>query len=297
MSLYLDSVTLSDGSFDCGTSGVGTLDGHRWSWTPEQAGIYKLNVRAGDQRAVVDIRVAPADAGTGTARKCLFIGDSITEKGGYTGRLLELSGDDGLKIQLLGSRGKAPNSNEGRYGWKAVNYTGFRTYDGMPNKFYNSKSRQFDFKYYMKSMKYASVDRVSIALGTNDVFAFKDDAALNAEIKRVLQRIDGMVKSIHAYDKTIKVGIFITIPPTSVDRYFVACYEKKQTLQRYHRNQFLYTSALVEKFKDHEKSGVYLVPVNAGFDRKNCYGVHPIAEGYDQMGEVVWAWLKNLEAK
>ncbi len=296
MTLRLENLVLATGdNYSCGASGPGKLTGRVWSWTPDKAGAYKLTLRAGDKRINTVVHVAPAQPSKGVTRKCLFLGDSITEKGGYTGRLLGIAESDGLKLTLLGSRGKAPNLTEGRSGWRAQFYTGYRSYNGVPNRFYNPSGKRFDFKYYMKGMKYDSVDRVCIALGTNDVFAFKNDKELNAEIKRVLKRIDTMVKSIRTYDKTIKIGLFITVPPTGKPETFLHNYADRQTLARFKRNLFLYTGALIEKYKDQEENGVWLVPVNTSIDEQFIDGVHPFGKGYDQIAEVVWCWLKNLE--
>jgi lysophospholipase L1-like esterase len=295
MCLYFDSAMQGGERVPVQTSGVGALDGRSWVWTPDKPGTYALDVSVGGRQARVTLDVAPADAGLAT-RKCIFIGDSTTAKGEYTKYLLAFQGNDNLKLALLGSRGKAPNLNEGRAGWKASNYMSSRMMRGMKNSFYNPARKAFDFKYYMRRQGYAGVDYVIISLGINDVFKMKSDAALNKEIPKVLARLDAMVKSIHACDKGIKVGLMVTIPPSSDAKRFSRDYGGKQTQARYRRNNFLFVSALTDRFKSRGADNVFLVPVSAGFDARNCNGVHPTDKGYRQIAESVWCWLKWMEA-
>lgn len=224
-------------------------------------------------------------------KTCLFIGDSLTERGMITKALLGLQ-DNATKITLFGTRGIAPNLHEGRTGWKASSYMASR-YSGVNNAFYNPAAKAFDFPYYMSACDYSNVQYVFIELGINDTFNYKTDVSLNAEIPRILNRYDRMISSIQDYDLGIKIGICVTIPPTSIASTFRADYGTSQTLDRYSRNNSLWVKALMDKYRNRESSGIYLIPTHTGISRTNIYGVHPTAAGYKQMAAVIWQWLKT----
>lgn len=225
----------------------------------------------------------------------MFIGDSTTAQGVITGDILNYQSQSWLKVKLLGSRGKSPNLNEGRSGWSARNYINNYSFNSVRNSFYNTKTEKFDFPYYMKKNRYQSVKYVFINLGINDVFSYKSDKALYAEIDRVLRRYDLMVASVRKYSKSARIAVCITIPPTSSAAGFKAIYGNKQTLTRYERNNKLWVKALTAHFSGKESGKIYLVDIRSPIDRSQIVGVHPNAKGYGQIASAIWSWLQKQE--
>lgn len=292
---------------------VGTHQNERWTVAPTVAGTYPIQVTFynGIQpvaHAVSSVVVKVANAGNGVVKKSLFIGDSTTDNGTVTAELVNLFNTDVMDLTLLGTRGTAPNLHEGRSGWST------QTYLTTANPFLNSGA--FDFSNYMTTQGYASVDYVFIALGINDIFEYTDDTTLNTAITAILGRFDTMINSIKAYNSAIKIGLFVTIPPSYNQDSFGASYTSYQPLWRYKRNHFLFIKALIEKYKSRTTDNIYLVPVCSNLDTENNFptvtvnansrntkqiarqsnGVHPATEGYNQMADSVFYWIKGFEA-
>ena len=67
--------------------------------------------------ASTSIVIVAATAGASATRKCLFIGDSTTAAGTYTGEMQALAAADSMTITLLGTQGTSPNLYEAYGGW------------------------------------------------------------------------------------------------------------------------------------------------------------------------------------
>ena len=250
--------------------------------------------------------------GDGVTKKCIFIGDSTIDSGGITGSLLAIFNDDVMNLELLGTRGLAPNLHEGRAGWRASNFVNNAISGGVVNAFYNNG---FDFSYYMTQQAYIGVDVVGINLGINDVFSYTDDVTLFAEIDNIMTRLDIMKDSIKAYNSNTKVAFLITIPPSVNQDAFGKNYSSGQTQWRYKRNNFFFMSKLIEKYKAREAEGIYLIPINVNLDTthnmltedvavnsrnsqtiiRQSNGVHPAGSGNYQIADMVYYWLKSFE--
>ncbi len=227
------------------------------------------------------------------SRSCIVIGDSLTGRGALTKYLKASAEADSAKLRLTGTRGSDFNRHEGRSGWRMYDYINRQSSSGITNAFYNPTARKFDFSYYMRVNGYLTPGYVLIEMGINDTFLYYSDNSLNAEIKNILSRYEAMITSIRAYQSTIKIGILVTIPPTSIESTFRADYGTRQTLSRYQRNNTLWVAALKNRFRGRESSNIYLVPTDTGIDRAHIVGVHPDDTAYRQMAAVVWAWMKG----
>lgn len=55
---------------------------------------------------------------------------------------------------------------------------------------------------------------------------------------------------------------------------------------------------MIQKFKNRQHSGVYLVPIEVNIDTTNVYpldnAVHPNEFGYLQIATSFYTWLKNM---
>jgi len=273
---------------------IGSQEKNYWTCTPTYEGEFKVKISAFLNSKLVasestTLFIKLATAGAGKVRKCLFIGDSITEAGAYTQELLKLQAANGLKIQLQGTLGKYPNLLEGRAGWTL-------------NQFYSDPDspfvfqRKFDFEKYMRVHNFSGLNYVFINLGVNDVFGCSSDYSVNKVTAKYLSDLDEMVKSIHKYSSSIKVAVVITIPPNSSVAAFKNDY-KKQTLTRYTRNNFIFASKLLDFSTSKEAMNIYAVPVNVNIDTYNGFynAVHPNESGYKQIGQSIWYWLKSME--
>jgi lysophospholipase L1-like esterase len=326
LNIYFDNIILCDSldNYDIEVndfSSGGIQQNERYTIVPTSEKVFNLQISVYQYGKLITsaqstITIKANTVGSGVNKKCIFIGDSITDGGVYTGELLKLFGaGDVMDITLLGTRGAAPNLHEGRAGWKASDYVGISGRDGITNAFWNPTTSAFDFAYYMAQQGYAGVDVVGINLGVNDIFNYTDDTLLNSEITNILNRYDAMLNSIHTYNINTKVAFLITIPPSKNQDAFGKNYQSGQTQWRYKRNNFLFMSALIEKYKNREADGIYLIPINANLDTEHnmltetvavnsrntdtivrqSNGVHPATSGFYQIADTIYYWLKVQE--
>lgn len=296
---------------------VGKHQAERWTAVPLSETTTPIVISLYDKSGVLvtsastSLVVKAATVGNAVNKKCLFIGDSTTAAGKYTQELLNLFNADVMDVTLLGTLGVAPNLHEGRSGWTTDMYCNTASFGAVVNPFYNNG---FDFAYYMASNP-TIPDVVAIHLGINDIFNDTTDVANDTTIANVLARFDTMVNSIKAYSAGVKVALMITIPPSISQDAFGDDYANNQSLWRYRRNYFRFVKALIAKYKGLESSGIYLVPINVNLDTVNNMqseevavnsrnpkvvtrqnnGVHPADNGYYQMADSLYYWLKSFE--
>lgn len=305
------------------TSYIGELRDNRLRIVPTEAGEYEITITAyqkGIVKGAVTSRliVADSEAGKGSNKKILFIGDSTTANGICVSKLNENFDEDIMDITLLGTKGDGRNRHEGISGWRIYDYSAIDGRDGEINAFWNLESQKFDFSYYMQKQGYQQVDYVFIALGINDVFGVSEENLPETFAEMILQ-LQGMISSIHKFDADINVGIAITIPPGNDQNAFGKAYGVTYTLWQYKNKNFLWNKALINAFRDSEENNIYLIPINTnldtyynmGLEDEQCNArtdkkvttivengnVHPSEEGYWQIADVYWYFLKNCEAE
>lgn len=242
------------------------------------------------------MEIVPKSAGAGTTKKCLMIGDSLTQNGNYTKRLLDLFADDPMDIELLGTRGTGLNRHEGRSGWSTHDYVTNSTKNGFTNPFYNVSTDGFDFSYYMSQQDYDGVDYVFINLGTNDR-GRQNDA--------IITDVNAMVTSILAYDPTIKVSLWLpparglcenvdqdnlleTFDTLKVNKLFIDTYDNNNdvNLIPIYTNINPYLDFPMVKAEISDTGSYDLVYTNNK--------VHPDVDGYYHIGDVIYAWIKSF---
>lgn len=232
--------------------------------------------------------------------KAVFIGDSNTNAGVSTQKLLDLFGADAHSdITLVGTRGTAPNLHEGRSGWSAATYTGLASLNGIVNAFWNPNTSKFDFGYWASQNSITGLTHTFIALGTNDIFNFATDTELRSGVVTVLNQFDEMVSSVKSHSGTIKIGIMLPIPPSGKQNDFASAYGAGITRWRYKRNYDYFVSELIKRFDNKTSDNIHLVSLNLSIDPDNDFinsdstpAVHPNTTGYNKMGEQVYKFLK-----
>lgn len=242
----------------------------------------------------ITIDVVDKNAGSGT-KKVLMIGDSLTQNGNYTQRLLDLFAEDtAMDIELLGTKGSAPNRREGRSGWNTHDYVTNSTKNGFTNPFYNALVDTFDFTYYMTQQGYSGVDYVFINLGTNDKGRADADIITDLEI---------MIDSIKTYDANIQVclwlppirGLCQNVDQNNLLESFDALHIDKLFIDTYQND------SRVNLIPIHTNVNPYLdyPMVEAPISDTGSYSltytnnkVHPGVDGYYHIGDVLYAWIK-----
>jgi lysophospholipase L1-like esterase len=296
------------------TCAVGTQQDERWTCTPTAAGTSTLTIDVYDdmdnlvKTATTSIIVVAADAQTGVTKTALFVGDSTTAAGTYTGELLTLLGaSDPMNITLIGTQGSSTNLHEGYGGWTVADH-----YSSVSSPFVFSTV--YNFATYMATHGFAAVDWIFTHLGINDVFGALNDASVDGTITANLAAFEAMITSQKAFNANVKIGIMLPILPSLQQNAFGKNYDNGQTQRRYKRNIHRYTKALITAFGGREAANIYLIPTNVNIDTANnmqtetvavnsrnavevvrqSNGVHPAAAGYYQMADSVYYALKNI---
>lgn len=251
--------------------------------------------------------ILPVDpnVGNGLTKKCLYIGDSITNDCRYLNELLNLFSTDPMKIQLIGTKTYENNAlvkHEGHAGWAAEDYVTKTSY-GTPaetNPFYNSSTSTFDFSNYMTVNGFSGVDYVFINLGTNDTLASRNYT--NYDL--IISYYNTMINSIKAYNPAIKILVGMTYLQTTLT-----------TNQFSTRNVTLgFIKALKAQFEPRESEGIYLVPNYVNIDPKRDFDytevpmnsrttdtvklpndvTHPGLSGHQHIADVNYSFIKYV---
>lgn len=326
-SLYFDNILLSDYrkyDFRVSASTNGTMQqlNERFKWIPAggvSSGDLTLQVMNKDTGNVlvtktINLRSAASGNGSGTTKKALFIGDSLINAAVITQTALDLAAADSMGLTLYGTRGSGTNKHEGRGGWSINDYVGpGRTAEVPPNPNPFWIGGALNFSQYLTDNSYLAPDWVFIHLGINDVFGQGSDAGARNLAITEFAKLDSLIASIKAAGAGIKVGLMIPSPPSFEQDSFALSEALGATRARFKRNILIWARELISKYANQEASRIYIVSSNLNLDTENnmartdvapinsrssvtkarqSNGVHPGVEGYRQIGDSVWSFMK-----
>ena len=321
--VYVDNVFVADYAdyiVDVAQSGnLGQQLNERWTYTPTGAVTSgTLTVGAHEKRtgtelvtATAQFRAAASTDGSGTTKKVLVIGDSLTDAGTITQNMLDIvTAGDAMALTLLGTRGSGSNKHEGRPGWTITAYTTNYSDVYGANPFWISGG--VNFPQYLVNNAIATPDWVFIALGTNDCFGLATDTLAESTAASVFASLNTLVTSIKAAGVGVKVGLVLPPPPAYNQDSFGSNYGVQHSRWRHKRNVTIWVRELIEAYAGQEASRIYLVPSNVALDTihnmpsssvasnsrnstlitRQDNGLHPSSTGYRQIGDAWWAFLK-----
>jgi len=283
-------------------------------------------------RAESVLQVAPKKAGADQHISVLTVGDSLTHAAVYPAHLLELcKAEDNPRITLVGHVPNEKNPNvriEGYGGWTAHRFATFykegERQSGMVDwKTWNSSGSPFlyadgpgkpklDFARYCREFNGGKApDFVTFLLGCNDNFGASDET-IEASIDTMFKYCDMLVEMVHQVSNDTKIGILLLVPPSGTQDGFGASYKCGQTRWQYKRNQQRVVERTMEKYGKREQDNIFIIPANVNLDCLHNYsssqvqwnsetkeegrrlnnGVHPAPEGYRQMGNTIFCWIK-----
>jgi len=274
------------------------------------------------------LRVVPKDAGKGKSLSLLMIGDSLTHNSIYPKHVRDLSQNfQGPSLKFIGSHN--PNNDpgvqhEGYGGWTAVRFathftetarTGNYRERGSPFLYADENGKpKLDFPRYCKEFNEGKApDLVTIFLGPNDVYSATDET-IEERTDTMIAHLDLLVKMIHDYSPQTKIGFMLPVPPAATQDAFGTSNGRQQTRWQYKRNQHRVAERLAQHFGDKLEKQIYLVPTHVNLDCVHNYpaksvtwnsrtpletvrqnnAVHPSTEGYLQIGDSLFCWIKEV---
>ncbi|MBU0715534.1 MAG: SGNH/GDSL hydrolase family protein [Verrucomicrobia bacterium] len=284
-------------------------------------------------KASTKIRVVPQKAGADKPLSCLIIGDSLTGASVYPSEFFKLCQSNGNpKVTLIGTYQPVnyPPAirHEGYGGWTASRFVTYYNPTSPPLALIKpiyARSSPFlfpgpdgkpklDFKRYLAENNAGQApDIITICLGCNDTFGAKDEA-IEQCIDSMMTNLDILITEFQSVRTDTKIGLFLIPPPAASQDAFGANYQCGQTRWQYRRNQHRVVERMMAKYGNREKENIYLIPAYVNIDTVHNYpklsapinsrnsekitrlnnGVHPSAEGYQQMADSLYFWVKSL---
>ena len=274
-----------------------------------------------------NIVVSPRNALEGQPLSALLIGDSLTHASVYSARLLELcSMPANPALTLIGSHtpdAQNPlNRHEGYGGWTAqrfaTHYTGVAREGesklrGSPFLYPNEAGTPvLDFGRYCREIGGGEFpDAVTIFLGCNDTFSATDET-IAARLEDMFTYLNQLIAAIRSASPETRIGLLPPVPPSASQDAFGASYANGQTRWQYKRNQQAVVRAMHERYGKGQDPAISIVPAFTNLDCVHNYpvvaapwnaqasvnterqsdGVHPSPEGYRQIGDAIYCWIK-----
>ena len=283
-------------------------------------------------RAESVLVVAPKDAGAGVPVSFLTIGASETHAAVYPAHLLDLCKAEGNpQFALVGHvpDPKKPDVRiEGYGGWTAERFMTHSIAEKRPEgpvdwKAWNALGSPFlypdgqgkfkaDFGQYCREFNQGKgPDFVTITVGGNDLFRCTDED-IDATIAKMFTYFDEMVDMVRQVRKDTEIGAVLMYPPAASQDAFGANYRCTQTQWQCKRNIHRAYERMIEKFGGREAEHITLVPVKINVDCEHNFptlkapwnaqtttaglrlnnGLHPAEEGYRQIGDTIYCWMK-----
>lgn len=250
------------------------------------------------------------------------VGSTYTTAGNtYSITEINISGGTGYVKGTLSSGVGTPGATgtltrSSGTGDATISYTAYTP--GSGNPFWNVSTGMLDFANYLttKSITLASGDYVTFLLGINDVFNNTTDSANAISIANVIIYVNALITNIQATVPGIKIVLLMTTPPSISQDAAGANYGDGQTRYRYLINIQQLWAAYLSNFDTSamQTAKVWVSPLHLWLDSANNMQtasqvinarnsntitrqinlVHPATTGYNQMGDSLYATLKNL---
>ncbi len=298
---------------------IGQSDEVHWTLTakPSEVGSVPLTLRVKDSRgAVVEsasttVTIVPQQAGTETKIRILIVGDSLTHASVYPNeiaRLLETPGNPEWKMlgthKPSGAAERVAHEGYGGWTWAAFNskFAADSTKPGSSSPFVfadrDGKPSLNVARYFDERCEGDRPDFIIVKLGINDCFGFNPDDTkqLDTQIDGVFEQAEKLLSEFRQAAPDAEIGVCLTTPGNSRDEAFVANYKDRYSRWGWKRIQHRLVERQVAHFGERNSEKIFLVPTELNLDVVDGYptnnAVHPNAQGYQQIGKTIFAWIK-----
>ena len=306
----------------------------RWFWTPDEAGDFPLQIEVQDEdggvlaSAQTIIHVAHSESGADKTLTLLCIGDSLTAASIYTAELLKLcENENNPRLTLLGTRqpdSTCPrNRHEGYSGWRYETFlTRWEIESEVENQpplcspflFLENDEPKLNFSRYLdEKLSGATPNVITLMLGINDVF-MASESTRQPDVEVMVSSAKTLVQEIRAATPAAAIGVLPLAPPCISQDSFGETNGTSQTRWGYLKNRSLANEQLMQEFGNREAEKIFIVPAHLNLDgahhfpsvetnlnarseiKKQLFNneVHPSTEGYAQIADSIYGWLKFL---
>lgn len=180
---------------------------------------------------------------------------------------------------------------------------------------------KFDFKRYVTEHNGGKgPDVITILLGWNDLLGGYNDSfgatddAVEPTIDAMFIHLDMLIGAFHSVRPDTKIALLLAPPPAASQDAFGANYQCKIKRWQIRRNQHRLVERMQLTYGKREKEDIYIIPVNVNLDTVHNYpmvtgpissrnpenitrlanAVHPSTEGYLQIADSLYYWMKGL---
>ncbi|MDD4817045.1 MAG: hypothetical protein PHI85_03645 [Victivallaceae bacterium] len=278
--------------------------------------------------AVTTLIVSPRDSGSGRDITLLLIGDSLTDASLYPAKIYKnFAAPDNPKLTMIGTNGPGGTptggiAHEGYGGWT---WDTFLTKE-IPTPLHDMQTDAppyfrpspflingtFDFAGYLRLHNGGRPpDFIVIMLGINNILTAQDDTIAQT-VRKLLDNADKMLAGLRSAAPDAIIGVGLVTPGAKSQDAFGSNYACGLTRWQFKKNQHFLNSEMIRKFSVGPDKKLFLIPTNLNLDCENNFpaaeepvcagsrtqtlrqrnGVHPSGDGYDQIGNTIYSWMK-----
>ena len=244
----------------------------------------------------------------------------------------EPSGHGLSNISFIGSREKNGVRYEGYGGWTWRSFSTKWASDEKYAKLTNQKDiiyarspfltkkdgkLMFDFQgYFDRKNGGKAPDIITFQLGTNDVFS-ANDSTLEKRIEDILKNMDVVLAETRKAAPNAIIGVGLTTAGAATQDAFGKSYKSKHSRWQFKKNQHRLVEEMMKKFAKSNPYNVRIIPTYLNLDCENNFpiinspinagnkrtlprlnnGVHPSRDGYKQIGDTFYSWMKAMLAE
>ena len=175
----------------------------------------------------------------------------------------------------------------------------------------------FDLPGYFKRLNDGKApDIITFQLGVNDVFS-ANDANVDKVIDNILKNMDKLLSEMRKAAPNAVFGVGLPTAGCFTQDGFGKNYAARHSRWQYKKNQHRLVERMMQKFAKNNPYNVQIVPVYLNLDCENNFplvsvpvnagnrrkitrlnnGVHPSADGYRQIGDTFYCWMKSVLAQ
>ena len=167
--------------------------------------------------------------------------------------------------------------------------------------------------YFNRRNEGKAPDIITFQLGVNDVFS-ASDARIEKVIENIFMHMDKLLSEMRKAAPNAVIGVGLPTAGALSQDAFGKSYRSRHSRWQYKKNQHRLVEAMLQKFSKSNPYNVQIIPVYLNLDCENNFpfvnapvnaenkrtitrqnnGVHPSRDGYNQIGDTFFCWMKSV---